>query len=68
MTLSASSTDPQRQKKLEEAAAALAKARNDKAHYQKKLIEDQGKVNQAEEVARVLEEEFKVRDLVPSNV
>lgn len=48
------------QKQVEEAAAARVVAQNSKTHYEKKLADERAKVNQVEETARVLEDEFKV--------
>lgn len=45
---------------MEEAAAERLQAQTNKNHYVKKLAEEQANVNQVEEVAKVLQQEFEV--------
>jgi hypothetical protein len=48
------------QTQIEDAVAARMKSQNAKQHYEKKLAEEQTKVREAEEVGRILQDEFMV--------
>jgi hypothetical protein len=48
------------QAKVQDAVGVRLVAQNEMAHYEKKLKDEQTKVGEAEETAKILQEEFRV--------